>query len=272
VTRVDTSNHMLTTLLSFYCPLTAEVSPHAQRMCEHTLVWARRFDLGEGDDRRTTMLAATGATAMTHMFPHATGGLAQALSDYSAWAWMPNDLGESGQPIGDIFVRLGRWERMRSPDSWPDATDPHDSALRDVFLRLRCLMSAVQWQRFTAPQEAWIYQVGWEASLAERNAELSVNDYLAMRLGSGAAYASVGFVEAVEGIELGERQWARPIVRAAAEAAACCGVLDNDRYSLLRERDLAIKKYNLFDALRGEHTDYSADQAITEAIAIRAAS
>ncbi|MBV6695605.1 hypothetical protein KV557_00500 [Kitasatospora aureofaciens] len=270
MTHPDLPDSVIAQLLSFYSPLTAEIHPDAERMRERTLAWAQQFDLGEGDAWQTTMLALTGATLTAHIFPHATGELGQALSDYNAWGWIPNELSGSGRPVRDFLASMGRWERtFRSPHSWPDATAPADIALREVCLRLRSLMTPIQWERFAAGQCLWLYQMTWEASLLGQGAALSVNDYLAMRIGSVGAYAAASYIDATEGIELSERQWARPAVRAAAEASMLAGGLDNDRYSYLRERDLAVKKHNLFDAIRHDHPDHTFEQAVTDAIAIR---
>ncbi|GAB2707030.1 terpene synthase family protein [Nocardia thraciensis] len=263
---------VFTTLLSFYCPtvLVEEAGPDADRVRERTLAWARRFDLGDGDTQHTTMVALTGAASVAHLFPHATGALAQALADYNAWAWVANTVLESTEPLRDILACLGRWERIiRSPGSYPEATATADLALADVFGRLRTLLTPVQWQRFTVGQGTWLYHMAWEASLRERNIPLTVNDYLAMRGAAAGVYSCASYLDAVEGIELDEQRWAHPTVRAAAESSMFAAALDNDRYSYHRERDLPVHKTNLIDAVRHDHPDYTLAQATTEAVAIR---
>lgn len=260
----------LAKLLAFYSPLIAEIHPDAERLRARTHAWAQQFDLGAGSTRLTTMLAQTGADFTAHALPHAPGEIAQAFSDYNAWAWFPSEFAGSGRPTSDVVASLARWERtFRSPNSWPDATAPADIAIRDVCLRLRSLLTPVQWERFAAGQCQWLYHMAWEASLLEQGATLSVNDFLAMRIGSGGASAAAAFMDAAEGIELSEQQWLRPAVRAAAEASMLASVLDNDRYSYLRERDLPVKKLSLFDAIRHDHPDYTFEQAVIKAVAIR---
>ncbi|MBQ1095044.1 hypothetical protein KBY55_02745 [Streptomyces sp. b94] len=257
-------------LLTFYCPFPWATSPDTALLQEHTLAWAKRFDLGERDSEQTVMLALTGAVFTAHAYPHARRELAQALADYGAWAWMANEHAGSGRPSGELLAEFGRWDRiMRSPNSWPDASNPLDAALRDSMLRLHSCMSGVQWQRFIASQGHWLYSMAWEASLREYGEECGVNDYLATRIGSGGCDAAPGYVDAVEGIELSEKHWARPAVRAATEALMTATVLDNDRYSYLREQRLPVEKHNLFRALRREHPHYTAEQAIIHAVAIR---
>lgn len=270
MTKPVESEDVFAKLLSFYCPLTAEVSPDAEAMLTGTLAWAERLDLGAGDPRLTKMLAVTGAVFTSHVYPHARGEIGQAFSDYSAWGWVGNEIAVSGRPARDVLALLGRWERiLRSPNSWPEAIDPQEAALRDVLLRLRKLLTPVQWERFAAGQGQWLYQSAWEISLREQGVALSVNDYLATRIGAGAAYAAAAFVDAVEGIELSEREWAHPTVRAAAEASMLASVLDNDRYSYLHERRELSGKSDLFDVIRSKHPDLTLEEAVTEAVAIR---
>jgi hypothetical protein len=258
-------------LLTFYCPLPAEVSPEADMLRQHTQEWAKRFDLGEGDAERGALFALTGAVFAAHVYPHARGEVAQALADYDAWAWAANDFVGSDAPLPEIVVALGRWERIvRSPGSWPGSSRPLDAALADASARLRDLLTPVQWQRLTAGQSQWLYPMCWEAALRESGVPLGVDDYLAMRLSaSGAGYAAPAYLDATEGIELSEREWADPVLRAAAEAGMLVGTLDNDRYSYFRERDLAVKKHNLFDALRVDDPSLPFAQAVDKAVALR---
>jgi len=258
-------------LLTFYCPLSAEVSPEADLLQQRTYDWAKHFDLGEGDAERTATFALTGAVFAAHVYPHARGEVAQALADYDAWAWAANDFVGSDTDFCEIVVALGRWERIvRSPGSWPDSSRPLDAALADAFARLRELLTPVQWQRLTAGQSQWLYPMCWEAALRESGVPLGVDNYLAMRLSaSGAGYAAPAYLDATEGIELSEREWANPVLRAAAEAGMLVGTLDNDRYSYFRERDLAVKKHNLFDALRVDDPSLSFAQAVNKAVALR---
>src|SRR5687767_2986114 len=102
--RPDLPSDVLAPLLSFYCPLAAEINPDAEVMRERTLAWAERFDLGKGDRQRTWKLALTGTTFMANTYPHAAGEVGQALFDYSAWGWVPNDLVESGRPVSDVVA------------------------------------------------------------------------------------------------------------------------------------------------------------------------
>ncbi|MGW1055722.1 terpene synthase family protein [Streptomyces sp. NPDC001118] len=229
-------------LLTFYCPFEDEVGPERDLLVKNTLDWARQFDLGEGDADRCTQLALTGSVFMAHVYPHARGPLAQALSDYSAWGWLTNDFSDSPRPVGELMPDLGRWERMmRAPASWPSSTRPAEKALRNVLVRLQRCMTAVQWQRFTAAQCHWMHAVAWTASLRAKGGEQTLD----------------------------EKQWSRPDVRAAAEALMTTSVLDNDRYSHLRELQLPDPKHNRFAALRREHPEMAPEGAILEGVAIR---
>jgi hypothetical protein len=268
-----TFNPALDGLFSFYSPFPEEVNSTVENLEIGTLAWAEKFDLGQGDAQATTLYALTGAKFMAHVYPHVDGNLAQVLSDYSAWGFAANDHAVPTDPTirtCDVLHTIFRWVRtMRSPDSWVADDNSFSAALRDTFLRLRDCLTPVQMQRLTAGQTSWLLDQTWETSLRERDVALTVNEYLSMRIGAGGAYAAIGYVDAVEGIEVSDQELASPIVRAAAEAGMMAGLLDNDRYSLIKESRPQFKKYNIFDALRHEHPDLSLQQAIHDGIAIR---
>jgi terpene synthase-like protein len=260
-------------LFSFYSPFSEEINPTVENLEIGTLSWAEKFDLCQGDAQATTFYALTGAKFMAHVYPHANGNLAQALSDYSAWGFAANDQAVPTDPTirtCDVLHTLFRWVRtMRSPNSWIADDNSFSAALRDTFLRLRDCMTPLQMHRFTTGQTSWLLDQSWETSLRERGAALTVNEYLAMRIGAGGAYAATSYIDAVEGIEVSGQELASPIVRAAAEAGMMAGLLDNDRYSLIKESRPQFKKYNIFDVLRCENPDLSPQQAILDGIAIR---
>src|SRR5918992_427536 len=260
-------------LFSFYLPFSQETNPAVGSLETGTLSWAEKFDLCRGDAQAATLYALTGANFMAHVYPHANGDLAQALSDYSAWGFAVNDQAvPTGQVIRtcDALNSIFQWVwTMRSPNSWIADDNSFLAALRDTFLRLSDCMTPLQMHRFTTGQTSWLLDQSWEASLRERGAELTVNEYLAMRIGAGGVYAAISYIDAVEGIEVSGQELASPIVRAAVEAGILAGVLDNDRYSFIKESRPRSKKYNIFDALRYDNPSLSPQQAILDGIAIR---
>ena len=106
-------------------------------------------------------------------------------------------------------------------------------------------------------------------ALSERGTPLTVNDYLAVRLGAVGVHATPGYLDAVEGTEITAQEWSSPLVKAATEAGLFAAALDNDRSSFCKERDLAQINYNLFGALQHEHPDWTLEQAMLEGIRIR---
>jgi Terpene synthase family 2, C-terminal metal binding len=269
VKTVDKPDTLPAALLTFYCPLTPETSPETEELRRNTLAWADRYGLGAGDAQLTAKYALTAAAWSTHGTPHARGSVAQALCDYNAWAWVANDLVNSGKPTCDIVTTFGRWERIiRSPRSWPRASGL-DAALADAFSRLHNDLTPLQWERFVAGQSQWLLTMSWEAAQRETRTEDNVNDYLAQRFSAGGCYSAAAYVDAVENIELNEHDWARPDVRAAAEAAMLTALMDNDRYSLIKDLEKPNRSRNLFDALRHEHPHWTLAEAVTRGVAIR---
>jgi len=261
--------------LSFYCPLPEQVGRDKELLMTETLAWSQRFDLGAGDDAATYKYGVAGTYTVAHLFPHATGELAQVLSDYSAWAFTVNDFVVPEHPgsvrMCDVVHAVCRLVRIfRSPDSWPaEQMSMRERALQDTLWRLRPRVTDVQYDRFVSGMFRWLHDMLWETALRERGERLNCNDYLAMRLGTSGMYATLAYLDAVEGTEITAREHADPLFRATIEAGLYTATLDNDRYSYFKESGPALKKCNLFDALMLEHPGWSEQQAMTEGVAIR---
>lgn len=257
-------------ILQFYCPFTTETNPEGARLLRATVDWASRYDLGSGNPAKTQMLAQTGVAYTVCANPHVRGELAQALSDYNAWAWTVNDFVGSAVSTADAVYRLGRWERIvRSPRSWHGDGDLFESAGGEVLDRIHSLVTPVQWQRFVAGQSQWIQAMSWEVAIRELARPLGINEYVAMRISCVGVYAATSYFDMTEGMELSEKQWSDPLVRAAVEAGAFTGGLDNDRYSYLREKDLTITKNNIFTALRTDYPQLTEYDIVDRAIGLR---
>ncbi|WP_406320001.1 hypothetical protein [Streptomyces sp. NBC_00519] len=258
---------------TFYCPLEEETGADAEHLSANSAAWARKFDLGRGDPSLSALYGAGGATLITHVFPHATTDpdLAQALVDYSGWAFMADDfIVPDPDARADVLHAVYRWARtILSARSWENRGTHLDDALRNTLERLRACMSDVQYERFTTTQASWLHAMLWERALRERGTALTVNDYLAVRIGAVGVHATPGYLDAVEGTELTAQEWSSPLVKAATEAGLFAAALDNDRYSFCKESDLTQINYNLFGALQHEHPDWTLAQAMREGITIR---
>lgn len=261
-------------LLTFHCPFENAVSPEVDEIAARCLAWSQQYDLGDGDRHKTMMYGYAGAGVSSTFFPNATGELAQALADYSAWAFRANDIivPDLTAPMARQAANtVGRWNRIiRSLDPFPFTTQhPHEAALRDTFLRLRDTMTPIQYHRFAALQIGGLWEMVWNASLRESGKELTVNDYLALRIGDAGGYAVIGYIDASQGIECPEHERSTALVQAALEAGMYVAALDNDRYSYVKESGSAQTTYSILDAMRHDHPDFSAQQITDACVALR---
>ncbi|MFK8911477.1 terpene synthase family protein [Streptomyces sp. YS-3] len=259
--------------LTFWIPMEPMVAPNAQSLITECTTWARKAGLGGGNDTAAAIYANVGALLVAHCFPTTTGPLQQALADYSAWAFEINDVvvpaPESSRTTDTVHitnrcVRLGR-----SPHSWGPDASPLEKALADALIRIRAHTSDVHYERFVRPQEAWCHAMLWETALRERHTPPGVNEYLAMRGSASGLYATMGIIPAAGDIGAADWELAAPAVQAAAEAGLLAAVMDNDRYSYLKEVVLGQDKYTLQTALRTDHPDMSRDDALSAAVGIR---
>jgi hypothetical protein len=112
-------------------------------------------------------------------------------------------------------------------------------------------------------------RLAWEHGVRHQGEDLTVHEYMAIRMGSGGASAAAGYLEAIEGIELTGHEWASPQVVAATEAGLFAASLDNDRYSYTRDSDRDAGNFNLIGLLQREKPLNSSRQTVIQAVAIR---
>ncbi|KAB7846953.1 terpene synthase family protein [Streptomyces mobaraensis] len=258
--------------LTFYCPIPGEVGPDGDKRVERTLAWVRSYDFGSGDDMANTMYAHTGVTLVTHLFPHATGDLAQALDDYNTWAFLANDLTVPDHRTvrtTDAVRLIARWTQiLRIPHIFDD-TSPDEAALGDALSRLRQLTTPVQFDRFAKGQARWLWGQAWEAHVREHDSRMTVNEHLTLGYAVGGPEATPPIVEVAEGIEVPERELASLPVRAAVDAAMTTAVFDNQRYSYFKESAHAQPKRSMFDTILRNNPGRTLQEAMHEGVAIR---
>ncbi|MEH0638686.1 hypothetical protein QBA35_36395 [Streptomyces bottropensis] len=128
---------------TFYCPLEEETGADAERLSANSAAWAQKFDLGRGDPSLSALYGVGGASLITHAFPHATTNpdLAQALADYSGWAFMTDDFIVPDPNVRDDVVHaVYRWARtMHCPRSWENGTTHLDIGRPPPPLSRTCL-------------------------------------------------------------------------------------------------------------------------------------
>lgn len=258
--------------LTFWLPLTAQCAPNVRQLVRDCVAWARKSGLGGGDPQLAELYGNVGALITAHVFPRAAGPLQQALADYGAWGFEANDRAVPDRTghLGQVVHAINRWAQlMRVPGSWTADADPFEEALRDALERIRAHASDVQYERMVRGQEIWLQYMLWETALRENGRPPGVNEYLAMRTGAGGAYATIGYLDLVQGAEPTARELAAPPVRAAAHAGLLTGVLDNDRYSSFKEQSLGQGKYTLAAALRADDPALGPRESLRRAVQIR---
>ncbi|MGW2425815.1 terpene synthase family protein [Streptomyces sp. NPDC001709] len=236
------------------------------------VAWARKSGLGGGDPQLAELYGNAGALLTAHVFPRATGPLQQALADYGAWAFESNDrvVPDRKGHLGEVVHAINRWAQlMRAPGTWMTDAVPFEEALRDALERIRIHASDVQYERMVRGQETWLQYMLWETALRENNRPPGVNEYLAMRTGSGGTYATIGYLDLVQDIETTAPELAAPAVRAAAHAGILTAVLDNDRYSCFKEESLGQDKYTLTGALRTDDPALKRQESLRRTVQIR---
>ncbi|WP_433755675.1 terpene synthase family protein [Nocardia sp. CA-135398] len=255
-------------LLSFYCPLTPELSPEHDAVAQEMYDWIFAMNLTD-DENQAQMLAQAGAGFNSYFTPHARGELARALSKYNVCAWLANEMVQQIRDPAQFGAMAARWARiMEEPRTCPPDGLPMDLALAEAFSHIRSLLTPAKWQHFSSAQSHWMHGLAWENCLHAVK-DLTVHDYLSFRYVMSGCYAAAAFAYAVPEQNPSLEEWAHPKVRAAADAAMMVDALDNDRYSYLKESIVETDKKTIFAALRHDDPGLSPEDAIIRGVRLR---
>lgn len=253
-----------------FCPLTPVTYPPIGRLIQAAAEWLGR--LSPGPAQNLKMQAVAGTELCTHFFPEGSTDRLLSLSKYSAWSFQLDDLLESGElggPAEAATVLLALARIMEAPEAGLLGDLPLAVACADVARDLWSWASPVQMARFTATFRVWMDGFIWESALRERQGDVSLNAYMAMRVLAAGSANAVPMACMAVGLELPARQWHDPAVVAAREAAMAVAVLDNDRYSRAKSVESGDEAPDVVDVVLRRNPGLSPEQALTEAVAIR---
>ncbi|MFI9504242.1 hypothetical protein [Nocardia sp. NPDC052566] len=258
--------------LTFWQPFPAEEGPGGERLRAECTAWAQRFNIG-GNAEQAMVYGAVAAALVTHVLPHTPSPIKRPLADYLGWGWFANDLAMPTTPnvsLADCVRAMSRFARMtHSPRVWQDDGNPAEAPFQEVLPRLRAALSDAQFHLLMRTLESWLFNMLWETALRDRGTPPGVNEYLAMRYGSGGLDVMVPLVCIAEEVEPYLATFGSPLVVAASEAGFLTAAIDNDRYSYFKEVALGQRKYNLAKALQADDPDLGFEEAWRQAIVMR---
>ncbi|MEU3184799.1 family 2 encapsulin nanocompartment cargo protein terpene cyclase [Streptomyces sp. NPDC006923] len=198
-------------LPDFYMAYPARLNPHLEEAREHSKKWAREMGMLEGSGvwEEHDLDSHDYALLCSYTHPDCDGPALSLVTDWYVWVFFfddhflevfkrPQDR-EGGKAYLD---RLAAFMPMDLSAGFPEATNPVEAGLADLWARTVPSMSMAWRERFAESTENLLNESDWE--LANINAERIANpvEYIEMRRKVGGAPWSAGLVEYAAGAEV----------------------------------------------------------------------
>ncbi|MGP3983211.1 terpene synthase family protein [Streptomyces sp. KR80] len=258
----------------FYCPIARDVDIHpaAERIEERAVAWIDAFGIYPDATERAWGLAGNAAEYTCRMIPHGDEEPILLFVEWNYWAtalddW--HDSGADGITTADITDHSARLVRsLEAPGSAMLPPSPLTTALDDLVVRTRAMLTPFQLRRFADGARDWLFGAGWQTANSERRVMPALNDFAAMRGSMNGTRFSVTFIEVANDIRLPPDVLYSPPVQALTETAGFIVGCDNDLFSYAKEDHLDPPDQNLVNVLA--HRDgCSPAVALPAAVAIR---
>ncbi|MFE4855939.1 germacradienol/geosmin synthase [Streptomyces sp. NPDC056670] len=231
-------------LPDFYLPYPARLNPHLESAREHSRTWARDMGMLEGSGvwELADLDAHDYALLCSYTHPDCDAEQLALVTDWYVWVFFFDDhflemfkrtLDRKGGK--EYLDRLPAFMPMDLADGFPEATNPVEAGLADLWARTVPSMTKEWRERFAISTRNLLNESLWE--LANINAGRIANpvEYIEMRRKVGGAPWSAGLIEYAANAELPASVAESRPVRVLTDAFADAVHLRNDLFSYQRE-------------------------------------
>ncbi|MEV4557047.1 terpene synthase family protein [Kitasatospora sp. NPDC049285] len=231
-------------LPDFYVPYPARINPHYEEARVHTKEWARGFGMLEGSGvwEEHDLDSHDYALLCSYTHPDCDAEALSLVTDWYTWVFFFDDhfleifkrtLDREG---GKAYLdRLPAFMPMDLADGFPEATNPVEAGLADLWQRTVPHMSAHWRARFAESTRNLLNESLWELSNIDEGRVANPVEYIEMRRKVGGAPWSAGLVEYAAQAEVPEAvAHSRPL-RVLRDAFSDGVHLRNDLFSYERE-------------------------------------
>ncbi|MEU3502591.1 terpene synthase family protein [Streptomyces hundungensis] len=231
-------------LPDFYLPYPARLNPHLDSAREHSRVWAREMGMLEGSGiwELKDLDAHDYALLCSYTHPDCDADQLALVTDWYVWVFFFDDhflemfkrtLDRKGGK--EYLDRLPAFMPMDLADGFPEATNPVEAGLADLWARTVPSMTREWRERFATSTRNLLNESLWELSNINEGRVANPVEYIEMRRKVGGAPWSAGLIEYAANAELpasiAESRPARVLTDAFADAVH----LRNDLFSYQRE-------------------------------------
>ncbi|MEV6047972.1 terpene synthase family protein [Streptomyces xanthochromogenes] len=231
-------------LPDFYLPYPARLNPHLDSAREHSRTWARDMGMLEGSGiwDLADLDAHDYALLCSYTHPDCDAEQLALVTDWYVWVFFFDDhflemfkrtLDRKGGK--EYLDRLPAFMPMDLADGFPEATNPVEAGLADLWARTVPSMTKEWRERFAISTRNLLNESLWE--LANINAGRIANpvEYIEMRRKVGGAPWSAGLIEYAANAELPASVAGSRPLRVLTDAFSDAVHLRNDLFSYQRE-------------------------------------
>ncbi|AJT67043.1 terpene synthase family protein [Streptomyces chattanoogensis] len=257
----------------FYCPFNASlIHPKAEELEARAVEWIDRFGIYPDATERAWGLATHSADFTSRIIPYGEPEPILLFMQWNYWANAIDDWQDSGSTsvstaaIADHSVRLIR--SIEAPGSAMLPSSPLTTALDDLVVRTRAMLSPFELRRFAEGTRDWLLGAGWQTANAERGVMPSLNEFCAMRMSVNGTRFTLTWCDAANGIAVPADELYSAPVQALTDAAALLVSCDNDLFSYNKEDHQSPWEQNLLNVVAAE-AGCSPREAMGPAVALR---
>ncbi|MGR9086018.1 MAG: terpene synthase family protein [Gammaproteobacteria bacterium] len=190
---------------TIHCPIPSAVNPYAEIVDNHTLAWAKKFNLLPNEDDFEHLRKSKFGWLVARAYPNAPLEELKIVTDWNTWLFIRDDqCDESG--LGRNPTRLARVQTEmleilngREPTPYEPALS---QALYDIRNRLLQKMSPAWMGRFVYSVIEYFDSCEWEARNRAGGVIPDTAAYIQMRPYTGALFTVIELIDLTENIYL----------------------------------------------------------------------
>jgi 5-epi-alpha-selinene synthase len=220
-----------------YCPFPPQISSYAQEVHEHSLAWATRFQMIQGEAARRRFHGTNLARLTARAYPTASLEDMKLLNDWMVWFFVFDDQFDDvlGTTLENALSTVHAYIKICENAGEQLVPGPAAAALSDLYRRTLPRMSPTWRTRFTRHFIQYLDTYTWMGQNHLRGAIPELRAYLEYRYHSGGAVPSLDLIEFADRLRLPDElllSWEFERLNRAANHVICWS---NDIFSLAKE-------------------------------------
>ncbi|MEU9147071.1 germacradienol/geosmin synthase [Streptomyces sp. NPDC048349] len=193
-------------LPDFYVPYPARLNPHLEDARVHTKQWARALGMLEGSGvwEESDLDSHDYALLCAYTHPDCDSDALSLVTDWYVWVFFFDDhflemykRSQDRDGAKDYLDKLAAFMPMDLADGFPEATNPVEAGLADLWRRTVPAMSSDWRERFSESTRNLLNESMWELANINIGRVANPLEYIEMRRKVGGAPWSAGLIEYV---------------------------------------------------------------------------